>query len=364
MRAKIVLASFFTLQVVLSLFTGTPPLSAAREPRESEPSLFSGSHLFPPADLTREETVEGLAEWINGALLLNATIGPSRTELPYYGDHMAFFDGFNRTLSLPVHGFDFREPAGTVLTLYYAAETREFIAMDIRFDPPRPLGPSSLEDSLVSISSALGISLANASYREYSTGYVLGDPNSTDGTVTITDSSGIWRETHGGLEVHFANTLRAFEKDATHTIVDLWVFRWLTDLPLVSHTVADVATAASDAANASIRSRPFSAFSVGLAPNYRNLTWSFLANLWYQNPGFCGGTDTVSLFLAVEDLKFQGIESVVSSVPLCKAPFPDLAVAGGMAVIGTAALFAAWYSVKRRRGRAGSSLKRNGGGGN
>ena len=364
MEARTVSVSFLVLLLFLALLTPTTLRSEGREPSRSELAEIAGT-IFPPANLSREETVRGLADWINEALRLNATIGPSQTELPYYGDSMAFFDGFNESMSLPVHGFDFKEPSGTVLTLYYASETREFVAMGIRFAPVSPLGPSDLEDFSVSVSRALGLSLANASYIEYSTGYEREDPNSS-GVIKITHTFGTWRETHESFEVHLANQLRVVEEDATHSVLVLEAFRWLEELPPVRFAAAEIVNAASEAANRSTRSRPFSDFSIGLTPNYRNLTWSFLARLSYPfaYPGSCGGEEGIAVLLKAEDLEFQGVFDEWLIVPSCRAPFPLYALASGGAIAAGVALFAVMYVRKRKRGREDYSRSQYGGGRN
>ncbi len=275
---------------------------------------------------------------------------------------MSFFDGLNESMSLPARGFDFKGTSGTVLTLYYASETQEFVAMEVRFAPLNPLGPSSLVDFSVSISRSLGLSLANASYIEYSTGYLREDPNSSD-PVRISNTYGAWRETHRSFEVNFANQLRVVEEDATHSVLVLQAFRWLEDLPPVRFTSAEIVNAASTAANRSTRSRPFSDFSIGLTPNYRNLTWSFLATLLYSlaDQGSCGGGEGIAVLLNVEDLEFQGVLYEWSSVPLCRGPFPLWALASGGAIAAGAALFAVLYVRKRKRAREDQSRNQYGG---
>ncbi len=318
-------------------FLAAPPSAATDSSGPPVPAHTFGVQTFPNPNLIHEDAAANLAASMNGALGMNATIGPTRTRFPYGGESVEFFDEFGEFTTLPANGSDFKDPAGTTLSLYYSSETAEFVAFQILFSPPRPEPASSIREYSTSVAAALGISLGNASYTERTDSVNLGkDPNGTGDIVRSTEH-GTWRETRGDVPVNFANQIHvAWDKDS-RTAQYVRGFRWTDGLPPVQHTPAEAIQAASSAVARDPSTWKLVGASVGQAPNYRNLTWSFFVTLRYSSSGCY--TERLAVFLEADTLEFQSVESHGTVVvDPCGGIFPELALGVGLAAgIGVAA---------------------------
>ena len=310
---------------------------------------ISGDQRFPPPNLTHESEAASLADWLNQALQLNATIGPSRTPRPYYGNETFFFDGYNRTIHFPGNGTDFKDASGTVLSLFYAGPDQEFVALDLLFAVPRPMGPPNLQDYTASLAASLGIPLLNATYVEYSTRYAVECYNCTNSTQWRVLRHGLWLETRGPLRVDSANQLKVTEDADARGVLRVEAFRWIENVPGTSFTIDQIVRVTSDVVNRSYGARTFSDSGVGLTPNYQNLTWSFIVELTY--PYGDGGSQWFDILLDVQTLALQRIEYHIAT-PSGGFLSPALLVAtllvAGVAVIVGVACLAV---VRRRRVR-------------
>lgn len=320
--------------------------SEAGDSRPVRATEVSGDQRFPPANLTHEREARALAGWLNETLRLNATIGPSVTPSSA-GDETSFFDGFNKTITFAVNVSGFETSPGTVVSWSYARSTHEFVGLDVRFAPYRPLGPSDLRGFSISLAASLGMPLTNATYVEYSTGYFVPGSNGSADREKLT-RYGKWLETRGPLRVDFANQLLVFEDVDTHAVQAIRAFRWIENLPPIGFTISQVVRAASDVVNRSYGARTFTSSGVGLTPNWQNLTWSFFVELGYPYDG--GGSETFVLLMDVQTISFQRVVDRIIAV-VDSSPSPPYLLGAMVVTASVLVLVAALGVVHRRAGR-------------
>ncbi len=115
----------FVGAVVLSFLALLPvsgPARASDLDRGVSASPFAS--VFPPPNLVEEGTHSELAASLADAFGLNVTV-------PVVDEASYFFDGFNESIQGLALVYDYKDPRGPRLRLFYEALSREFVRFEV-----------------------------------------------------------------------------------------------------------------------------------------------------------------------------------------------------------------------------------------